>query len=389
MPDATRRYVVISSDCHAGADHATYRTYLASEWHEAFDAWRGKYKNPFRDLVDDGRTRNWDDERRVSEQEADGVVAEVLFPNTVPPFFPTGQVVAPAPRDDEDFPRRLAGLHAHNRWLVDFAKARPGRRAGLGQIFLNDVEQAVRDVRWMKEQGLAGVLLPGVSPDTPWIEPLYSPAYNALWAVCEELDMPVTHHSGGSGLPSFGRYPFTNALFVMETSFFANRAMWHLILSGVFDRFPNLKLVMTEQGSSWVPGVLKRMDALWERMSSGRIGEFNVPDGAVTKKTASEYFRDNVWLGASFPSPKDAECFTEIGLDKIMWGSDYPHDEGTYPATRQSLRAAFSGWAEADLRKILAENIASVYGFDLAVLNDVAATVGPTVEEIATPMNTA
>jgi predicted TIM-barrel fold metal-dependent hydrolase len=140
----------------------------------------------------------------------------------------------------------------------------------------------------------------------------------------------------------------------METSFFANRAMWHLILSGVFDRFPNLKLVMTEQGSSWVPGVLKRMDALWERMSSGRIGEFNVPDGAVTKKTASEYFRDNVWLGASFPSPKDAECFTEIGLDKIMWGSDYPHDEGTYPSTRQSLRAAFSGWAEADLRKILA-----------------------------------
>src|SRR5437763_7548080 len=311
MTERARRYTVISSDCHAGADHATYREYLASEWHEEFDAWRGRYKNPFRDLQDDGRSRNWDDERRVSELESDGIVAEVLFPNTVPPFFPTGQVVAPAPRNDEDFPRRLAGLHAHNRWLVDFAKARPGRRAGLGQIFLSDVEQAVHDVRWMKEQGLAGVLLPGVSPDTPWIEPLYSPAYDPLWAVCEELEMPVTHHSGGSGLPSFGRYPFTNALFVMETSFCANRAMWHLILSGVFDRFPNLKLVMTEQGSSWVPGVLTRMDALWERMSRGRIGEFNVPDGAVTKRRASEYFRDNVWLGASFPSPEDAECFFE------------------------------------------------------------------------------
>lgn len=379
------RYTIISADCHAGANHATYRDYLASEWHEEFDAWRAQYRNPFRDLQDDGRSRNWDDDRRISEQATDGIVGEVVFPNTVPPFFPTGQVVAPAPRDDEAFPRRLAGLHAHNRWLVDFVKAHPTRRAGLGQIFLNDVDQAVRDVRWMKDQGLAGVLLPGVSPDTPWIEPLYSPVYEPLWAVCEELAMPLTHHSGGSGIPNYGRYPFTNALFVMETGFFANRAMWHLMLSGVFDRFPRLALVMTEQGSSWVPGALKRMDRFWEQMRRGRIGELDVPDGAVTERKASEYFRDNVWLGASFPSPEDAECFEEIGIDKIMWGSDYPHDEGTYPHTRESLRGAFSGWSEQDLRRIFAENVASVYGFDLDALAPLAAEVGPTVAEIATP----
>jgi predicted TIM-barrel fold metal-dependent hydrolase len=378
----TDRYTIISADCHAGANHETYREYLAAEWHEEFDAWRARYRNPFRDLQDDGRTRNWDDGRRVAEQEADGVVGEVVFPNTVPPFFPTGQVVAPAPKSDGDFPRRLAGLHAHNRWLVDFVKAQPARRAGLGQIFLNDVDQAVRDVRWMKANGLAGVLVPGVSPDTPWIEPLYSPVYDPLWAVCEELGMPATTHSGGSGLPSYGRHAFTNALFAMETGFFANRTLWHLILSGVFDRFPNLKLVMTEQGSSWVPGVLQRMDALWERMNGGRIGELDVPDGAVTKRSASEYFRDNVWLGASFPSPADAECFAEIGIDKIMWGSDYPHEEGTYPRTRESLRAAFSGWDEPDLRTILAENIAAVYGFDLDALAPIAAEIGPTVAEI-------
>ncbi len=383
------RYTIVSSDCHAGANHATYREYLAAQWHEDFDAWRAKYRNPFRDLQEDGRTRNWDDARRITEQDSDGIVAEVVFPNTVPPFFPTGQVVAPAPRNDADFPRRLAGLHAHNRWLVDFVKAHPARRAGLGQIFLNDVDQAVRDVRWMKDNGLAGVLLPGVSPDTPWIEPLFSPVYDPLWAVCEELALPVTHHSGGSGIPTFGRHPFVNAVFVMETGFFANRAMWHLMLSGVFDRFPDLKLVMTEQGSAWVPGVLKRMDALWETMQGGRIGELGVPDGAITAKKASDYFRDNVWLGASFPSPEDAALFEEIGVDKIMWGSDYPHNEGTYPRSRESLRAAFSGWSERDLRKILAENAAAVYGFDLAALAPLAATAGPTVEEIATPLDAA
>ena len=81
------RYTIISADCHAGANHATYREYLAAEWHEEFDAWRGRYRNPFRDLQDDGRSRNWDDDRRISEQEADGIVGEVVFPNTVPPFF--------------------------------------------------------------------------------------------------------------------------------------------------------------------------------------------------------------------------------------------------------------------------------------------------------------
>src|ERR1044071_731055 len=134
-------YTIISSDCHAGGNHQQYRERLESKYHEQFDAWRGKYKNPFRDLQDDGRSRNWDDERRRRDLGEDGIVAEVVFPNTVPPFFPTGQVVAPAPRDGEEYRRRLAGLHAHNRWLVDFVNLRPGRRAGLGQIFLNDVDQ--------------------------------------------------------------------------------------------------------------------------------------------------------------------------------------------------------------------------------------------------------
>lgn len=378
-------YTVVSADCHAGADHATYREYLDPAWRGDFDNWRGRYRNPFRDLQEDGRNRNWDDRRRVAEQETDGVVAEVIFPNTVPPFFPTGQVVAPAPAEDGDFQRRLAGLHAHNRWLVDFVASQPGRRAGLGQIFLNDVDQAVTDVRWMRRRGLAGVLLPGVAPDTPWVEPLYSPVYDPLWAICQELDMPLTHHSGGSGVPSFGRHPFANAMFVMETSFFANRTMWHLILGGVFDRFPRLRVVMTEQGTSWVPGTLARMDAVWENMRGGRIGELNIPDGAVTKREPSGYFHDNVWLGASFPTATDAAGFAQIGIDKIMWGSDYPHHEGTYPHTQESLRNAFSAWAPADLRKVLSENAATVYGFDLAQLAKQAAIVGPTVDEIAGP----
>ena len=380
-------YVVISADGHAGGSHAQYREYLDPAWRDEFDAWRGGYKNPFRDLQDDGRTRNWDTARRNADLDAEGVAAEVLFPNTVPPFFPTGVVIAPAP-SPEDFPRRLAGLRAHNRWLVDFVAESPERRAGLAQIALNDVDEAVADVRWAHEQGLRGILLPGVSPDTPWIDPLFSAIYDPLWAVCQELDMSITHHAGGSGIPNYGKHPAAITMFVIESGFFANRALWHLIMSGVFERFPGLKFVMTEQGTEWLSPALTRMDDLHNSMVRGRIGEIGMPESGVLPHKPSDYFRRNCFLGASFPSPREAAHFPTIGLDKIMWGSDYPHNEACSPLSRESLRHTFRGWDPEDIRQVLTETAVGVYGFDLDKLQPIADRIGPTVSEVAEPLET-
>ena len=94
----SERYTIISADSHAGGNMAAYEEYLPAEWRDAYNDWRGGYQNPYRDLQDDGRTRNWDNERRVSEQYADGVVAEITFPNTVPPFYPTVRCWPDRPR---------------------------------------------------------------------------------------------------------------------------------------------------------------------------------------------------------------------------------------------------------------------------------------------------
>jgi predicted TIM-barrel fold metal-dependent hydrolase len=382
----SEHYTIISADCHAGGNHAQYREYLDSAYLDDFDAWRGRYSNPFRDLQDDGRSRNWDDARRNGDLDAEGVAAEVVFPNTVPPFFPTGVVIAPAPTPEE-FPMRLAGIRAHNRWLADFVAAFPERRCGQAQIFLNDVDEAVKDVRWCKEHGINGVLLPGASPDTPWIEPLSSTYYDPLWAVCQELEMPVTHHAGGSGIPKVADTPIRNLIFVMETGFYANRAFWHMIWGGVFERFPNLKLVLTEQGTDWVLPTLNKMESFYRQVKAGRIGELGVPDEAVGTLSPKEIFNRNIWIGASFPGKGDAGLFHEIGVDRMMWGSDYPHHEATSPFSIESLRRSFEGWSEADLRAILAENAAKVYGFDLAKLAPLAEKIGPTVDELATPLD--
>ena len=383
-------YTIISSDTHAGASHAAYREYLDPEYHEAFDEWRGGYSNPFSDLGDERRYRNWDDEMRNGQQDADGVVGdllEVIFPNTVPPFFPSFVLFARPPKDDE-YELRHAGVRAHNRWLADFCSRFPERRAGIGQIFLNDIDDAIADVRWIKENGLrGGILLPTIPPDCDWVLPLNHPDYDRLWAVCEELEVPVNSH-GGSGSPAYARHPSSALLMLAEIPAFSRRPFMFMMLSGVFDRFPKLKFVMTEQGTGWLVPTLAQLDEMLAKVRDrGAVGELRFKPEHVLARSATEYFQQNCWVGASFPRATDVAAFRELGIDKIMWGSDYPHDEGTAPFTREAIRQTMSDWPEADLRRVLGENAAEVYGFDLEALAPAAAQFGPTVEEIARPLS--
>jgi hypothetical protein len=124
------RYTIISSDCHAGAWVTDYRPYLAKEYHDEFDAWAATYQVTYEDLTGPDGDRNWDSQRRLAELETDGVVAEVIYPNTIPPFYPRGSLTYQPPAQNAgDTARRWAGLQAHNRWLAEFCSLAPGRRA--------------------------------------------------------------------------------------------------------------------------------------------------------------------------------------------------------------------------------------------------------------------
>jgi predicted TIM-barrel fold metal-dependent hydrolase len=385
--DGDARYTLISADTHAGGSHAQYREYLEAKYLDDFDAWRGEYKNPFSDLGDQRRLRNWDDEMRNSQQDADGVAGEVIFPNTVPPFFPSFVLFARPPKPDE-YELRRAGIRAHNRWLVDFCERFPDRRAGIGQIFLNDVDDAIEDVRWIKEHGLrGGVLLPNIPPDVDWIPQLNHPDYDRLWAVCEELDVPVNCH-GGTGSPAYERVPSSALMMIAEVPTFGRRPLLFMIMSGAFERFPGLKFVMTEQGCGWLPSLLAQLDGHLKSVRDNlAIGELRFRPEHVLPRSATEYVQQNVWFGVSFPVRADVEAAVgTLGIDRVMWGSDYPHDEATYPFSTLALRQVFHDWSEADLRKVLAGNAAALYDFDLDALAPLAARIGPRVSEIAEPL---
>ncbi|MBK5222482.1 MAG: amidohydrolase [Acidimicrobiia bacterium] len=385
-PVVDNRYIIISADTHAGGSHAQYREYLDSQYHEDFDAWRGKYKNPFKDLKDDGRIRNWDNDVRRSQQEADGIVGEVIFPNTVPPFFPSFVLFAGQPRPEE-YEHRRAGIQAHNRWLVDFVKEDPERRAGIGQIFLNDIDHAIEDATFIKENGLrGGVLLPNIPPDATWMKPVYDPEYDRLWAFLQDNEIPVNIH-GGAGAPDYGKYDFSMLLYINEVSFFSQRPFVHMLLGGVFERFPRLKMVMTETGLAWVPPLLKRLDDMIIQIrDTGATGEIRYTDGNKRTMTATEAFQQNFWMGVSQPGPADVAARDVLAPGRFMWGSDYPHDEGTYPFTREHLRQVFEGVAPEEMGQILSGNAADLYGFDLEALAPYAAAVGPTVDELSQPL---
>ncbi|MEO7429475.1 MAG: amidohydrolase family protein, partial [Acidimicrobiales bacterium] len=346
----------------------------------------GKYKNPYKDLGDNRRLRNWDNEMRNSQQEADGVAAEVVFPNTVPPFFPSFVLFAKPPTDEE-YRHRRAGVHAHNRWLVDWCNEFPERRAGVGQIFLNDVDDAIEDVHWIKEHGLrGGILLPNIAPDVKWVKPLYDPIYDRLWEVCQDLEVPVNVHSG-TGNPDYGAYTTSMLLYINEVVFYSQRPFVQMVLSGVFERFPRLRFVMTEAGCSWVPPLLAQLDrTLASIRDTGATGEIRYGADQLVARSATDYFRQNVWMGVSNPGPADVAARHEIGVDRFMWGSDYPHDEGSHPYTREHLRARYSDVDPSEVRMMLSENAAKLYDFDLAALAPLAARIGPTVGEIATPI---
>jgi predicted TIM-barrel fold metal-dependent hydrolase len=230
-------------------------------------------------------------------------------------------------------------------------------------------------------------LLPNIPPDAKWVKPLYDPEYDRLWAVIQDLEVPI-HVHGGTGAPEYGNYPFSMLLYINEVGFYSQRPLVHFILGGVFERFTDLKFVITETGCSWVPGLLKGLDRTIDQIrKTGQTGEIRYDDAHKLNHLASEYFARNVWMGVSQPGPADAAALPVVGLERFMWGSDYPHDEGTYPYTREHLRQIFSGRTPDELQKILAENAAQLYDFDLGALAPSAAKYGPTVEDLSVPLD--
>jgi predicted TIM-barrel fold metal-dependent hydrolase len=202
--------------------------------------------------------------------------------------------------------------------------------------------------------------------------------------------MPVHRHTIAVGpQETEDTGPAAVALGAHEAHLLFSRGLAHLMFGGVFQRFPELHVVFTETGCAWITAELRRLD--WS-VRLGKIkGQTAYPLYHRTVETLdltpTEYFRRNMHVGISLAVRKDLDARYELGVDKLMWGADYPHHEGCFPYSSLALRLLFCDIPEAEVRTMTSLNAAQVYGLDLEKLQKIADKIGPTVAQIATPVD--
>jgi predicted TIM-barrel fold metal-dependent hydrolase len=388
------RYMIISSDCHAGLPNQEYRSWLDPEFRESFDeymsaralieaelAQRGMRNEEFAEEWEreneEGLRGGWDATRRDRELDADGVVGEVIFPDA---DAVSGGASAPFGAGlgaTTEVPSELlmAGARAHNRWLAELCAESPERRAGVAVVPIFDVEAAVAEITRARESGLrGGILIPSM-----WgsFEPYHHPRYDPIWSLCQDLQLPVHVHSGAADRAAYGEHV---GIYVAEVRWWSMRPLWFLLWAGTFERFPGLTFVVTECGCFWAPDLLWSSDIIYDREHAAK--KLGKELTAHLSMRPSGYFDRNCYIGASNTRRRELGRRYEIGVGNIMWGNDFPHPEGTWPHTREWLRNAFNDIPVEETQQILGANAASCYQFDIDALRPLAQKVGPTPEDL-------
>lgn len=400
------RHTIISSDCHAGLPADKYRDYLDPQYREMFDMalpiqveMTDKAEEVFllkavndqwRKGIEEHLSGAWNYDQRIEVLNGDGIAGEIIFPDGITeqnsPPFGAGLVM---PTEDIMPELQWAGARAHNRWLAELCAKNPIRHFGVGLCpVLWDIDDAVNEAKWASENGLGGLLLPLLTGDR---ESYHHPKYDPFWQACEDLGLVVCFHSGPAPMADYygkmfpmgdiKQYPGAVGIFISEVFFWTYRPIVFMAWGGVFERFPKLKASVTETGQGFLlPPMLKMLNHHYhDTFFSAKLGDYR----SHLSMSPVDYFRRNCAIGASCMPRADVEMRHELGLEQLMWGSDYPHPEGTWPHTKAGLKDAFSGFPEEDVAAILGGNAIKFYGFDKPAIDKVAKEIGPLKAEFA------
>jgi predicted TIM-barrel fold metal-dependent hydrolase len=282
-----------------------------------------------------------DPAERLKAQFTDSIDAEVLY------GFP---YLWDAIKQAGDAQLRLACARAYNDWLAEFCGHAPRRLAGIALVPMDDVAQAAAELQRAARLGLRGGLIWGAPPAA---RPYDSPEWDLLWAAAQDCALPLSLHiltgaegSGLDGASLMKTYP--SLPHRME------RSLSDLIFGGALQRFPGLKIVSAENDIGWIPHFLQRLDHSYHNYRS-------LEAGAVIPEKPSFYFRRQV--AATFQDDRVGVVTRDfVGAENLMWASDFPHSDSTWPNSRAVIARDFEGVPSADVAKITRENCARVYG---------------------------
>ena len=292
----------------------------------------------------------YDPQQHLADMRLDGVAGEVLYPSQGLFYFRVA-----------DTPLMSAIFRAYNDWLADFCATDRKRLKGIAMINLDDVQEGIRELQRAARLGLAGAMI----TEYPLEHRRYDqPEYEPFWAAAEALGMPLSLHTATrrqGKIRGAGEKTLRDASSRATKAFYPALSMCDMIFSGVFERYPRLTLAIVEFELSWAPHILTSMDYTYRERTGEAIYRFK------SDMRPSDFFRRNVVL--SFQEDAIGIRLRDtIGVDNMMWGSDYPHSESTFPQSRKILAEILSGVPEDEQAKIVGVNTARVYGFDVARL---------------------
>ena len=287
---------------------------------------------------EEGLRGGYDPAARIKDMDVDGVEAEVLYPSLCMGMYKI-----------KDAPYQYACFAAYNDWLADFSAEAPKRLIGVGLVSLANIGLGIAELRRIAAKGLRGACIAAVAPED---QPYSSPAYDPFWAAAEELRMPLSFHVQTGSRSEMDLPDFITAYAVLPR--WVQTAIAAMITSGVMERFPGLRVASVESDIGWIATFLRRMDHAWERHRhwSG--------SGAKLHLRPSEYFHRQVY--ATFMDDiSGIKAREEAGVGNLMWSSDYPHSDSTWPHSKEVIERLFKGVSEEDTRKIVHDNAAKVY----------------------------
>jgi predicted TIM-barrel fold metal-dependent hydrolase len=304
---------------------------------------------------DEVRAAAYDPAAYIAENESDGIWGSVIYPSQ-------GLVLYSVPNTEIV----TAAMRGYNDWLAEFCAHDTSRLKGIAMMNIDEPTDAVAELHRVRDLGLCGALITVAPP--AW-RPLRDPSLEPFWQAAEELTMPLSLHvATDRGDPRAGDAGFVLDVKNVPPSAFVNKdfqvrqAFADLILSGVLERHPHLRVGTVEHELAWIPFFLEQMDYTYtDRPRRGDWHRFADADTRPSHFFARQCF-------ASFQEDRvGLRLRDEIGVGSLMWGSDYPHTESTFPRSRQILADILDGVSAADVARIVSSNAAALYGFELPV----------------------
>jgi predicted TIM-barrel fold metal-dependent hydrolase len=285
---------------------------------------------------------------RLTDMDRDGIDATVMYGPIVPLLI----------KDPE---LRRACYRAYNEWLAEFCATAPDRLVGAGLVPIDDPKGAAEEVHHLKELRLRTGMFLAARVETP----LWDEAWEPLWAAAAETGIVLGFHLGG-GLRTVAwsgpkaSHPGNLGVRVAVSTMQMDEPLAGVVFSGALERYPGLRIVLAETGIGWLPYIHERFDDSWQRFVDA--AEFWKQHGGLRlTMPPSAYLRRQVW--ATFQIDyAGLRLLDVLGDDRVMWASDYPHPDSTWPESQQSIAHNFKDVAPGSRRRILCDNARELYG---------------------------